>query len=275
MLQLLVWWPHVGRSTYSLWPGNVRATQELISLSPTDGQHSYPVLLSKANPSSYVHLTQSPLATQKQASVILSLPHILRTFSSFLDHSHQPTNTPLFLLSLITSKSLPPHTHTHPYSYTPFLGNETQNSCLSLDTQVLLHPWGLKFSPARFPPLPHTIKRAPIKVTRDLYILYSMVNIHLWHGFIGQHSLLIFLPGNSFSASFGCSPSFYKVRVPRDSVSSHFTLPWGSHSSHDVNLMLTTPRILCNSLLNLRLITSSQPNTFTWMSNKYFLSQHV
>lgn len=122
------------------------------------------VLLFKANPSSYMHFTQPPLALKDKTSILPNLSHILRTFFSLPDHSHQPKNVPLFLLSLIviliTSKSPTATLH-----FSTLFGNKTpQNSCLFLETQLLVVPWNLKSSPIRFPHLPHTSKRAFFKV---------------------------------------------------------------------------------------------------------------
>lgn len=95
---------------YPLCPGNTRTTQELISLSPTEGQCSYPALLPKATlplPRPWLN----PLCPVKDvtSAFLPSLSHILGTSSSLSDHSHQPTTMLWFLLPLIiiwiTSKS--------------------------------------------------------------------------------------------------------------------------------------------------------------------------
>lgn len=164
------------------------------------------MLLSKASPSSHRFLTQSPLANQRQNFSNSSLPFPHPQSSSLLDHSQQPKNTPLFLLSsiiiLITYKS---HTVT-PYFSTLLGSNTPQNRCLFLETWVLLLPWSLKSTPARF--LPSLIKRALFKSWGTSTLLNPMADVRLWRGFMGHHSF-------GFLLLTQASLLLHKVEVPQ------------------------------------------------------------
>lgn len=214
-MHLLLWWLHIGTS--SLFNRKIQDLPKIwFPSAPLDGQHSYPMLLSKASPSSHRFLTQSPLATQRQNFSNSSLPFPHPQNSSLLDHSHQPKNTPLFLLSsiiiLITSKS---HTVT-PY-FSTLLGNNTpQNRCLFLETWVLLLPWSLKsFQPGSSPP-----------PSKELSSSHERLHITKSNG---QCLALTWFHRTSLTLLvFSCLPrllfSSIRLKCPGDSISSYFTL---------------------------------------------------
>ena len=223
----------------------MQVTQEFIFLSPTAGQHSSPVL-SKGNLSLLCPWPNPLWPIKDNTSVIL--PSL-----SLLDHSHQPTNVPLFLLSLIIILIASNSPKVIPDFSIFSLVKKFLQTVVFIWRLIHPLPWNFKASPAWFLQLPQPLKRALSRSPVISTLLNPVVSIQLWYGFIGHHSVLVFLLPSQALSPLLVSPLLYKFEVPQGppQLSFHF------------NLMLITPGILSpvqTCLLGLRHITNDQLN---------------